>query len=57
MVFDGTGGTWLQRQPQVNNAYAGADMLTCGTIEKEIPARKPTGASSMPPSHDHGGHR
>ena len=47
MVFDGTGGTWLQRGDTVNNAYAGNEMLTCGSIDDEIApataAKKPSG--------------
>ncbi len=36
MVFDNRGATWVQRGARVDNAYFGASMRTCGTIEETV---------------------
>lgn len=39
MAFDNRGGRWLQRAEEVNNTYFGSQMLRCGEVQEEIPAR------------------
>ena len=36
MAFDNRGATWVQRGATVDNAYFGASMRTCGTIEETV---------------------
>jgi Cu(I)/Ag(I) efflux system membrane fusion protein len=36
MALEGKGSNWLQRGPQLRNPYFGADMLTCGSVEKTL---------------------
>lgn len=36
MALDGKGSRWLQLGPQVKNPYFGAEMLTCGDVERTL---------------------
>lgn len=36
MAFDNRGAHWLQREEEIANAYFGANMLTCGSIEATV---------------------
>jgi Cu(I)/Ag(I) efflux system membrane fusion protein len=40
MAFDDRGASWLQRGDEILNPYFGSEMLSCGTVEREFPARK-----------------
>ena len=53
MAAGSDGALWIQKQSEINNAYFGASMLTCGEIRQEISpdgylALPPHGASSQP---------
>jgi hypothetical protein len=64
MAFDDRGADWIQTGETIDNAYFGAAMRTCGSIESTVepgsylPADReapPTAARPAPP-HAHGGH-
>ncbi len=38
MAFDDRGASWIQRGEKVDNAYFGASMRMCGSIEQTIPS-------------------
>ncbi len=45
MAFGNAGAYWLQRREQINNPYYGSQMLRCGEIRENLPAR-PHGSRS-----------
>jgi Cu(I)/Ag(I) efflux system membrane fusion protein len=69
MAFDNAGAEWIQRAPEIDNAYFGAEMRRCGEIRQTVD----TGGHIVPPgatseaaesgaathdhnhTHDHGG--
>jgi Cu(I)/Ag(I) efflux system membrane fusion protein len=51
MAFDFKGGTWLQKNEEVNNPYFGAEMLTCGSVKNELLSNT---EKSEHKGHEHG---
>jgi len=43
MAFDFTGADWVQRSDQVDNAYFGDEMRTCGTVRHAYPSEGSAG--------------
>ena len=52
MAFDFKGASWLQDQPEVLNPYFGAEMLTCGSVRRQLLDDAGPGAEDA----DHAGH-
>jgi Cu(I)/Ag(I) efflux system membrane fusion protein len=61
MAFGSRGASWVQAGTNIDNAYFGASMRSCGEVEQKVApgsllTAQPRGvtASPQPPSHDHG---
>jgi len=40
MAFDNTGADWLAQEAEIRNPYFGDQMLTCGTVRRELDGRE-----------------
>ncbi|RME02870.1 MAG: DUF3347 domain-containing protein [Planctomycetota bacterium] len=47
MAFKNKGGYWLQIQKEIQNAYMGTEMLTCGSIKNTFPPLPPKAIGDM----------